>query len=182
MPVPTIRKKRAYSGIDLAVSDAQSATPESTTEHVNSAQVIENEWQVIANQNGINSEAATYVGAFSQYALTESKTPQHWDITGLDPDQQTIIISGTTKNATTPRDIGGIAGHQRLNRSIGPVTGAASEWTGNNNQDSIPVDYVGAQGPVGYLDYSSALAQAHAAANRNVYDQAIAEAQLIASQ
>lgn len=121
-----------------------------------------------------------FVGTYSERVMLGTGQLSQWNAAGLGPDPQTTLAPAPgSENLTAPRDAGGRPGTNRLNRSRGPVLGPTSGWSGNRDLPlSLPV---GARGPVGTLDYSSALAQAYAAANRRVLDQAAIESALVAA-
>lgn len=125
-------------------------------------------------------QGPAFVGTFSERAMLGTGTVAHWDSTGLAPDpQRNIAPAPGSQNLVAPRDAGGIAGTNHLNRSIGPVIGPVSEWSGNRDLPiSVPI---GASGPVGRSDYSAQLAAAYAAANRRVLDQAAIESAMVAA-
>lgn len=125
-------------------------------------------------------QGPAFVGTFSERVMLGAGAVQHWQQSGLAPDPQTVIAPAPgSENLTAPRDAGGRSGTNRLNRSIGPVGGPVSEWSGNRDLPlSVPI---GARGPVGRLDYSAQLAAAYAAANRHVFDQAAVESALVAA-
>lgn len=130
---------------------------------------------------GTNPTGAAFVGVASQWAMLADWQPGLWELPGLAPDpQRNLAPAPGSQNLVQARDTGGVPGTQRIARSVGPVVGPTAVWTGN--QSVLPVAPVGSAGPVGRADYSAQLTAAWAAANRQVLDQALIEAQLVAAQ